>query len=304
MKGNIMKNIILIPILFFLTGCAAFGPNGLRLVEPPVKNIDVAELSANLPPDKALLFQYRHTSIEPDSATSVDNAATLSPGAMKDLIGFGAGLGGDVGTYAVLKAAIEKNRDIETLVIIADSEDVVKMRASDNAAKLGPSQQTVDLLNRIAVEEPRVVTNVLVVTNAPPIVPDVPGPTNAVPVPEDEVFFRDLKWLRTDTTGPEARVTKKLEFTSISPAGIRFEADSLADWGNSELVGVMCIAVNRGGVWEGGKFDHVRAETRDRDFKNVCGYIGVCPRSGEPVRFWLLSYDGRQASNFIEVLWP
>lgn len=299
-----MKSLILIPILFLLTGCAAFGPNGLRLVEPPVKNIDVAELSANLPPDKALLFQYRHTSIEPDSATSVDNTATLSPGAMKDLIGFGAGLGGDVGTYAVLKAAIEKNRDIETLVIIADSEDVVKMRASDNAAKLGPSQQTLDLMNRIVIEDPRVVTNVLVVTNTPPVVPDVPVPTNAVPVTGDEAFFRDLKWLRTDTTGPEAKVTKRLEFDSIAPAGIRFQADNLTDWANSVLVGVICIAVKRGDGWEGGKFDHVRADTTYKDFKNVCGYIGVCPRSGEPVRFWLLSYDGRQASNFIEVNWP
>jgi hypothetical protein len=299
-----MHYIILIPILFLFTGCAAFGPNGLRLVEPPVKNIDVAELSANLPPDKALLFQYRHTSIEPDSATSVDNTATLSPGAMKDLIGFGAGLGGDVGTYAVIKAAIEKNRDIETLVIIADSEDVVKLRASDNAAKIGSSQQTLDMLNRIVVEEPRVVTNVIVVTNVPPVVPDVPAPTNAVPVTGDEAFFRDLTWLRTDTTGPEAKVTKRLEFTSISPAGIRFQADSLADWGSAELVGVMCIAVKRGDGWEGGKFDNVRANTKDRDFKNVCGYINVCPRSGEPVRFWLLNYDGRQASNFIEINWP
>lgn len=297
-----MKPLLALLPLLMLTGCAAFGPNGLRLVEPPVKNIDVAELSANLPPDKALLFQYRHTSIEPDSATSVDNAATMTPAAMKDLIGFGAGLGGDLGAYAVVKAAIEKNRDIETLVVIADSEDVVRLRMSDNAAKVGASQQTLDVLNRMTVVEP-VLTNRVAATNAAPPVAEPSVQTNA-PVNGDEAFFRDLTWLRTDTTGPEARVTKRLAFTSISPAGIRFEADSLADWGKAELVGVMCIAVERGGRWEGGKFDHVRANTRDRDFNNVCGYINVCPRSGEPVRFWLLSYDGREASNVIEATWP
>ena len=298
-----MKPLLALLPLSLLTGCAAFGPNGLRLVEPPVKNIDVAELSANLPPDKALLFQYRHTTIEPDSATSVDNAATMTPAAMKDLIGFGAGLGGDLGAYAVVKAAIEKNRDIETLVVIADSEDVVRLRASDNAAKLGPSQQSLDVVNRVEMVEPVVITNrVVVVTNSPPLVAEPLYPTNT-PTSE-EAFFRDLTWLRSDTTGPEAKVTKQLALKSISPAGIRFEADSLADWGNAELVGVMCIAVQRSGRWEGGKFDHVRADTTSRDFNNVCGYINVCPRSGEPVRFWLLSYDGRQASNVIDVNWP
>ncbi|HMO51238.1 MAG TPA: hypothetical protein PKA21_08940 [Kiritimatiellia bacterium] len=272
-----MKSLLALMVLFLMSGCAAFGPNGLRLVEPPVKNIDVAELSANLPPDKALLFQYRHMSIEPDSAVNVDNAATLSPGAMKDLIGFGAGLGGDLGAYAVLKSAIEKNRDIETLVVIADSDDVVKLRTSDNAAKIGSSQQSVDLLNHIVVEEPPAVTNAIVVTNAPPVVPEAGNPTNELPVNESEAFFRDLTWLRSDTTGPEAKVTKRLTFNSISPTGIRFQADPLADWGNAELVGVMCLAVQRGGRWEGGKFDHVRADTTSRDFNNVCGYINVCP---------------------------
>lgn len=131
-------------------------------------------------------------------------------------------------------------------------------------------------------------------------------PPKDAPTTNDEAFFASLKWLRSDTTGPKAKVTKRLEFKSISSSDIKFKADDLSDWPKGQFQGVACIAVKRGllGGWEGGKFDHVRADTTSRDFKNLRGYIAVYPKSGETVRFWLLSYDGKQASNVIEVRWP
>jgi hypothetical protein len=169
----------------------------------------------------------------------------------------------------------------------------------NQAIKVWPEAELLQTMNELLgmADEPEV-------TNAPPTDQRPESPHKPMHHAGDEQFFRELKWLRTDTWGPNARVTKRMDLVSISRNGMRYKADDLSDWKAAELVGVMCIAVNRGGRWEGGKFDHVRADTRDRDFKNVCGYINVCPKSGEVVRFWLISYDGKQASNYVEARWP
>jgi hypothetical protein len=140
---------------------------------------------------------------------------------------------------------------------------------------------------------------------------DTPEPT---PDPEDqtppsanesEEFFKQVRWLRSDPAAPDARVTKSLSNLEISGRNVFFEMDDLGAWSNQgDTFGVMAIAVNRSGTWEGGKFDHVRRDTRQRDFKNVGTYIAVHPRSGEPVRFWVINYAGTEASNYVETTWP
>ncbi len=121
---------------------------------------------------------------------------------------------------------------------------------------------------------------------------------------DSEQFFKELQWTRSDTTGPNAKVTKELRSAYAQSKHIRFTAESIGDWrGRGDLHGTANIAVKRNGVWKGGKFDHVRRSTTWRDSKNICGYQPVCPRVGEIVRFWLLSYDGQQATNYLEFVW-
>ena len=134
--------------------------------------------------------------------------------------------------------------------------------------------------------------------------PDTP-PT--APASDDEAFFRSVRWLRGDTTGPTARVTKRLDNLVLSGNRITFAPLDIPDWRTGslggDLVGVMCVAALRDGVWSGGKFEHIRNRMTSRDLVNVNnGYIhGLSLRRGEKIRLWILSYDGKQASNVVEV---
>lgn len=316
-------------MLVACTGCAIGGAKGFRVVEPPVKAIDVAELSANIPPGKALLFDYRHISVSPDSATDINNSTDLTIGAFKELANFGAGLGADIGPYAVLNNAVQKNRDIGTTVIIADSADILEMRRSDNESKISPSQKTLDIDNQLVITEPQAPAPSLVIPDQEPdsVVPNPvqdlsdPSTPSDDPVLEDinqvineldpsQAFFQSLIWLRNDPSGPNATVTKSLENVRVTGGDIFFDLENIGDWPNENSPigpqghGVMCGAIKRGDTWVGGKFDHLRANTAQRDTKNLCGYLDVCPQSGDTVRLWALSYDGSQASNYAELTWP
>lgn len=130
---------------------------------------------------------------------------------------------------------------------------------------------------------------------------------NDPPEAPPATFFSELVWLRTDTWGPRAQITKKLSNLRIYRDKITFTLDNIGDWPETgphpTLHGVMCAAIYRDGKWRGGKFDHLRATTTVRDFNNIGGYLVIQPKSGEAIRFWALSYDGTQASNVVEVNW-
>ena len=132
--------------------------------------------------------------------------------------------------------------------------------------------------------------------------PEVNPPAN-----ESEAFFREVVWLRRDTTGPDAKVTKKLTGLQLNGNRITFDALDIPDWPagslGGHLKGVMCVAALRNGAWSGGKFEHIRNRMTSRDLVNVNnGYIeGLSLRRGEKLRLWILSYDGTQASNYVEV---
>lgn len=125
---------------------------------------------------------------------------------------------------------------------------------------------------------------------------------------EDEAFFRELNWLRSDPKAPNAKVTKRLYEVNITGSNrMTMKADDLGSWPvgvHQDTHGVIALAVMRNGRWEGGKFDHVRRNTTIRDFNNVGEYLPVTPISGEPVRFWLINYAGTEASNVVEKIWP
>lgn len=124
-------------------------------------------------------------------------------------------------------------------------------------------------------------------------------------VNDSETFFRGVRWLRSDPQGPNASVTKSLGNLSIRGDYVFFSMEDIGNWSSQgDTHGVMAMAVVRNGAWEGGKFDHVRRNTRQRDFKNIRGYLQVYPVSGEAVRFWVMNYEGTEASNYVETTWP
>jgi hypothetical protein len=122
----------------------------------------------------------------------------------------------------------------------------------------------------------------------------------------DHQFFKGLRWLRSDPRGPNARVTVRLQHAHIAhPGRLEMDAQDIGHWpAQGDTHGVMCAAVFRNGLWEGGKFDHVRKSTKVRDFNNIRGYLPIYPVSGETLRFWILNYAGTEASNVVESKWP
>ena len=127
------------------------------------------------------------------------------------------------------------------------------------------------------------------------------------PDAEDEAFFRDLNWLRNDPSGRDAKVTRDLQLRNLSASQVVVDLPDISGWPDgpwgADTKAIMCAAVERDGAWYGGKFEHVRPGQGERGLGNIGGYLKISPKRGEPVRFWLLSYDGRQATNVVEDVW-
>jgi hypothetical protein len=140
-----------------------------------------------------------------------------------------------------------------------------------------------------------------------------PVPT-ATPTPEPESPVEDNLRVIKGVDGKNAQVTKQLRaFKIVNTNLMTYKADSLSDWpmqvhNGKQVYGEAQIFVLRDGVWTGGKFDHVHPNGDWRDFKNVVGehkdYLKITPVSGEPVRYRMVSYDGRQKTNMRESVWP
>lgn len=104
-----------------------------------------------------------------------------------------------------------------------------------------------------------------------------------------------------------ATITHHITYIRHNEGGVYFSNPRL-NWASGELVGECHLAVVRAGRWTGGKFDHVRATTTSRDFKNIhdgygrFGEIGE-PRSGELCAFYLVSYDDKKRTNALFFNW-
>lgn len=137
---------------------------------------------------------------------------------------------------------------------------------------------------------------------------DNPPPKPAGAEELTEEFLRNANWLRTDPAGRDAKVTKQLRKVNwVGGTNHNFDMDPINDWPESRVVGgcygVCCLFIQRGGRWEGGKYDWLPWPQRTRNTNNVGEYLKVLPRSGEVVRFVIISPDGRQATNYVEAVW-
>jgi hypothetical protein len=100
-----------------------------------------------------------------------------------------------------------------------------------------------------------------------------------------------------------------ITITNVTKAGIRWTGPNLAWPLKGDCCGEAHVYRANG---EGGKFEHVRPTTRDREWKNIRDCIrdgyGVWARIGEPENgesctFQLVSYDGKKKTNKAAFRW-
>jgi hypothetical protein len=102
-----------------------------------------------------------------------------------------------------------------------------------------------------------------------------------------------------------AREVVQIAVTRVTASHIYFTNPGLPWSGDGDLVGICAIGRKVGGRWELRKFDHVRASTRERDWKNIGNYNGTTkPASGEECVLVLSNYRGTERSNFATFRYP
>ena len=115
----------------------------------------------------------------------------------------------------------------------------------------------------------------------------IPWPTNAVP------DAGTVTTTTTTTTTQPPAATGEYRITSVTASEIFWTGPDLT-W--PEKDGCCGEAHLYRASGKGGKFDHVRRNSKQRDWKNVHGGYGghVEPDNGEACELWLVSYDGKQ----------
>jgi hypothetical protein len=106
-----------------------------------------------------------------------------------------------------------------------------------------------------------------------------------------------------------AEITHTIKFERINANNIWWSGEN-TDWpigSEPTCNGEAHAYVKRDGKWVGGKYDHVRPNTKQRDFKNIHnGYqiwATLKPIRGEIVAFMSISYDKTKRTNAIFAKW-
>jgi hypothetical protein len=120
-------------------------------------------------------------------------------------------------------------------------------------------------------------------------------------------YFPDIPWPGTAATNDAGTVTTTPTTTTTQPPAATGEyritrvTASEIFWTGPDLTwpekdGCCGEAHLYRANGKGGKFDHVRRNSKQRDWKNVHGGYGghVEPDNGEACELWLVSYDGKQ----------
>ncbi len=304
-----------------LTGCAS--PLGGRTLEPPVQEIDVAEVAANLAEGKAMMFSHRYQSVQPNTTTTIGNDSTLTTAAAKELIGFGAGLGAAKSTAQAVADIGNKDRLIESTLIIAESSDIRKMRESDNQALLVQGAKNVDVVNQVTIvnDNPNVQigieTNAVggVQTNAPEPVITNPALPPLDPLGDlDAIDIRGARLLGTHAKVDPAyaKITKQLTSADLRGGEVILDYETLGWPANNSGIGsdidgrVYMLWYGADGKLTGGHFEWKRPGQGSKGIGNVLdGYLsGQKPPPGATVYFGLLSNDGTERTNFVQSKTP
>jgi hypothetical protein len=264
----------------------------VRAMEPPVRSIDVGELSANLPEGHGLLFEYGYRSLQPKGDIDIGNDAELTASSALALVQGGARIGADIGAYAVANQLVGKDRDLATTIIIAPGADIARMRESDNLARLIQSGRDVSLFDRLRIRPDPAADPDTAVTNSPPEI----DPPEEPAVADGHIVRQISTWYGGENF---SRATLDTNYVLQVSDGRDWSA-APANWPtDGDLQTMVCAAYqNAGGKWVGGKFDWNRINPSPRDFKHLAaGYKGwVAPPAGTELTLWAASIDGKRVS--------
>jgi len=315
-KAGVFIGMILSAAL--LSGCAG-GFGLVRIMEPPMKDIDTAELAANLPKGKALHIDYNFESMQPKSSLSAGNDASLNLASITDLISYGAALQGADGTAKAFADIANKDRRIGVQITIADSDDIRAMRVSDNNTRLVQQGKIVDVVNRVVVTQTVPVTidpidpvdpPVVVTNTVPPVKPVDPAPVEPDPNADlDAISIAGATLLgpHKNVDPAKAKITDVLTSVIVAFNGITMEYETQA-WPNNDspagdnIDGRVYIYWRDGDGLVGGHFDWKRPDTKDRTFTNIRnGYLsGRKPPVGAELWFVLVTNKGDRRTNVIK----
>lgn len=141
-----MKNVFILFGVLLMAGCS--GPSigsfqTFRAMEPKVKEIDVAELAANLEPGQAAFFQYRYRSMAPDLTETFGAEGEITAEALVKAMAAGAEMASSAasqGWEAAFRDAINKNRDMDVFLSIMESDHMRDVMLGKSANQIKPGQ--------------------------------------------------------------------------------------------------------------------------------------------------------------------
>jgi hypothetical protein len=312
-KFTIYMGAMLVAAL--MAGCAT--PLG-TVMEAPVDDMDVAEIAANLPDGKAMMYSHRYQSMQPNSTTKVGNDSSLTVEAAKDLVKFGNALGAADSTAKALADIGNKDRLIESTLVIADSPDIRAMRISDNKAAMIQNAKVVDVINNVTLVQDMdddvqiTITNPAepASSNTPPVEPKPPGVVEPDPNASlDAISISGAKLLgpHKNVDPAKARITDVLANVTLSENGMTLDYVA-RDWPDNDsgiggnIDGRVYMYWMDGDGLVGGHFDWKRPDAKSRDFKNIrTGYLdGRKPPVGSDVYIVLVTNKGDRRTNVIK----
>lgn len=108
-----------------------------------------------------------------------------------------------------------------------------------------------------------------------------------------------------------ATITHSLALMGMYKDKVIFSCTPARRWhegSESGCHGEVHLYVKRNGKWEGGKFDHIRNSTVDRDFNNIRYkdyqiWKTLKPVTGEPVAMILINYAQTERTNAVFGQW-
>ena len=179
-----MKKLVLIGLsASIITGCGVVSggkKDYFTILRPPIQNVDLSELAANLRDDQGLIIDYNTRSLQPGSDIVAGEGAQLTPELALNIYksGLAAGQSSD-DALKVLGEAIQKNRTVDMTITIAGSKELVQIVQANKGVVITPNV----IVRRLG--EGSTLTNIVTKTPETPVVVTNPA-TPIVVVPEVE----------------------------------------------------------------------------------------------------------------------